>query len=225
VTSARKNPTALIFDMDGVLVDSEPLHKRAKEMAFQEAGIHFPESTYESYKGRPDATMFHEVLGDKSVDEIAELLHRKHQFFEKIEHELQPIPGAVDFVQWAAGRYRLALATSATPRNRAAALQTLGIAECFESIVDTARFQRPKPDPEIFQVAMQDLKLNPSDCWIIEDSLPGVRAGKAAGCFTVAITTTFGTTSLSGAGADMVVNSFRQLRSSMGNIEGERSRS
>jgi beta-phosphoglucomutase len=225
VTSARKNPTALIFDMDGVLVDSEPLHKRAKEMAFQEAGIHFPESTYESYKGRPDATMFHEVLGDKSVDEIAELLHRKHQFFEKIEHELQPIPGAVDFMKWAAGRYRLALATSATPRNRAAALQTLGIAECFESIVDTARFQRPKPDPEIFQVAMQDLKLNPSDCWIIEDSLPGVRAGKAAGCFTVAITTTFGTTSLSGAGADMVVNSFRQLRSSMGNIEGERSRS
>lgn len=210
-----QNPKALIFDMDGVLVDSEPLHKRAKQMAFQEAGIHFPEETYDSYKGRPDATMFREVLAGRSVEDIAELLHRKHQFFEKIEHELQPIPGAVDFVKWAAGKYRLALATSATPRNRAAALQSLGIANCFESLVDTARFERPKPDPEIFQVAMRDLKLNPSDCWIIEDSLPGVRAGKAAGCFTVGLTTTFDVDALSEAGADVIVKSFRELRDRM----------
>lgn len=201
--------------MDGVLVDSEPLHKRAKQLAFQEAGIQFPEDTYDSYKGRPDATMFHEVLADRSVDQIAELLHRKHQFFEKIEHELQPIPGAVEFVKWAAKHYRLALATSATPRNRAAALQSLGISDCFESLVDTARFERPKPDPEIFQVAMRDLQLSPSACWIIEDSLPGVRAAKAAECFTVGITTTFDPDALSEAGADLVVKSFRELRKSM----------
>lgn len=212
VTFPPKAPKALIFDMDGVLVDSEPLHKRAKQMAFQEAGIDFPEQTYDSYKGRPDTTMFHEVLAGRSVDEIAELLHRKHQHFEKIEHELQPIPGAVEFVKWAAARYRLALATSATPRNRAAALQSLGIADCFQSLVDTARFQRPKPDPDIFQVAMKDLNLGPSDCWIIEDSFPGVRAGKAAGCVTVGITTTFDQASLSAAGADMIVNSFKELR-------------
>ena len=196
-------------------MDSEPLHKRAKQMAFQEAGIHFPEDTYDSYKGRPDATMFHEVLAGRSVDEIAELLHRKHQFFEKIEHELQPIPGAVEFVRWAATRYRLALATSATPRNRAAALQSLKIADCFESLVDTARFQHPKPDPEIFQVAMSDLKLHYSDCWIIEDSLPGMHAAKAAGCVTVGITTTFNPDLLSAAGADLIVKSFAELRNAM----------
>jgi len=212
VTSPLQAPNALIFDMDGVLVDSEPLHKRAKQMAFQEAGIHFPEQTYDSYKGRPDKTMFHEVLAGRSVEDIAELLHRKHQHFEKIEHELQPIPGAVEFVRWAATKYRLALATSATPRNRAAALQSLGIADHFESLVDTARFERPKPDPEIFRVAMQDLKLKRADCWIIEDSLPGVRAGKAAGCITVGITNTFDSASLSAAGADLIVNSFRELR-------------
>ena len=152
------------------------------------------------------------------MDDIAELLHRKHQHFEKIEHELQPIPGAVEFVKWAAASYRMALATSATPRNRAAALQTLGIADCFESLVDTARFERPKPDPEIFQVAMQDLKLTPVDCWIIEDSLPGVRAGKAAGCITVGITTTFDSTSLSTAGADVIVKSFHELRTVLENL-------
>lgn len=222
MTVALRNPKALIFDMDGVLVDSEPLHKRAKQMTFREAGIHFPEETYDNYKGRPDATMFHELLAGRSVDEIAELLHRKHQFFEKIEHELQPIPGAVGFVRWAASRYRLALATSATPRNRGAALQSLGLADCFESLVDTARFQRPKPDPEIFQVAMRDLKLDATDCWIIEDSLPGVRAGNAAGCFTVGITTTFDSASLSAAGANMVVSSFTELRRSMERLENER---
>jgi beta-phosphoglucomutase-like phosphatase (HAD superfamily) len=78
--------------------------------------------------------------------------------------------------------------------------------------VDTARFERPKPDPEIFQVAMHDLQLNPGDCWIIEDSLPGVRAGKAAGCTTAGITTTFDAASLSAAGADLIVKSFRELR-------------
>jgi beta-phosphoglucomutase len=215
VESSPKSPQALIFDMDGVLVDSEPLHKRAKEMAFRDFGIEFPASTYENYKGRPDATMFHEVLAGKSVDEIAEVLHRKHQWFEKIEHELQPIPAAADFVRWASAGYRLALATSATPRNRAAALQMLGIAGSFEAIVDTARFQHPKPDPEIFQVAMRDLGLAAADCWIIEDSLAGVQAAKAAGSFTVAITTTFDAKSLSAAGADLIVESFAQLRNAL----------
>jgi HAD superfamily hydrolase (TIGR01509 family) len=198
--------------MDGVLVDSEPLHKRAKELAFRDFGIEFPALIYDDYKGRPDATMFQEVLAGKSVDEIAEVLHRKHQWFEKIEHELQPIPGATDFVQWASNQFRLALATSATPRNRAAALQSLGIATCFEAIVDTARFQKPKPDPEIFLVALRDLSLNPADCWIIEDSLAGIRAARAAECFTVGITTTFDAKSLSAAGADLIVESFAELK-------------
>lgn len=212
VTSSLKAPKALIFDMDGVLVDSEPLHKRAKELAFEEFGIQFPAATYDSYKGRPDATMFQEVLAGKSVAEIAEVLHRKHQIFEKIEHELQPVPGAVDFVRWAAGRYRLGLATSATPRNRSAALRKLGIDGLFEAVVDTARFQRPKPDPEIFLVAMREMELSAEDCWIIEDSLPGIRAAKAAGSVAIALTTTFNGDALSAAGADVVVHSFRELR-------------
>ena len=58
-------PSALIFDMDGVLVDSEPLHKRAKEVAFRQFGIVLPESVYDSYKGRPDETMLPEILGER----------------------------------------------------------------------------------------------------------------------------------------------------------------
>ena len=138
-----RSPKGLIFDMDGVLVDSEPLHKRAKELAFAEVGIILSEDVYNSYKGRPDRTMMPEVL--KTLGRAADaerVMQRKKEFYEQIEHELLPVSGAEVFVRWAVSRFRLALATSATPRNRAAALRMLGIADCFQSIVDTDRFQR-----------------------------------------------------------------------------------
>jgi HAD superfamily hydrolase (TIGR01509 family) len=207
-------PTALIFDMDGVLVDSEPLHKRAKEIAFGEVGVVLPESTYDSYKGRPDATMIPEVLGERgmSVEQMAALFDRKRQIYEKIEHELREIPGAAEFLVWAKSRYHIALATSSTPRNRAAALQLLGVGDPFDVSVDQSGFQRPKPDPEIFLTTMKQLSAEPAECWVIEDSVNGVLAGKAAGCVVVGITTTFDRETLASAGADIVVDSFSELR-------------
>jgi len=212
-----KPPVALIFDMDGVLIDSEPLHKRAKEIAFGEIGILLPESVYDSYKGRPDATMLPEIMSEngRSAAEIAELLHRKHQIFEKIEHEMKAVSGAAEFVLWAKSRYRIALATSATARNREAALRLLGLGNPFEAIMDSARSHRPKPDPQVFQMVMADLSLRPQDCWVIEDSMNGLRAAKAAGCFAAAITTTFDRQTLLAAGADIVIRSFDELKTTL----------
>jgi beta-phosphoglucomutase len=212
--TALEKPTALIFDMDGVLVDSEPLHKRAKEQAFGEFGIVLPDEVYDSYKGRPDATMMPEILAARgwSAEKIEQLARRKRQIYEGIEHELKAVPGAQDFVEWAATRYKIALATSATARNRTATLQLLGIADRFQTVVDASGHTRPKPDPEVFLVAMRELGVGPADCWIIEDSVNGLRAAKAAGSFAAAITTTFDRTVLSNAGADVVVNSYVELR-------------
>jgi len=203
--------------MDGVLVDSEPLHKRAKELVFSEIGLVLPESVYDRYKGQPDATMIPEVLSQNgsSTLAIADILHRKHQIFEKIEHEMKVVPGAAEFVLWAKSRYRIALATSATARNRAAALGLLGIGDPFEAVVDSGRPHRPKPDPEVFQIAMRDLGLRPDKCWVIEDSTNGLRAAKAAGCYAIAITTTFDRKTLSSAGADIVVDSFEELKAAL----------
>ena len=212
-----KPPRALIFDMDGVLVDSEPLHKRAKELAFGEVGIVLPDSVYDSYKGRPDATMIPEIYAARggSAEQIATLLQRKREIYQAIEHELQPVAGAAEFVLWAKSRYRIALATSATARNRATALQTLGVGNPFEAVMDSGRPHRPKPDPEIFQMVMRDLRLRTEDCWIVEDSMNGLRAAKAAGCFTVSITTTFDRANLSAAGANMVIDSFAELQAEL----------
>ena len=217
-----KEPSALIFDMDGVLIDSEPLHKRAKELAFKEIGIVLPESVYDNYKGRPDRTMMPEVLASLGrADDSDRVMQRKKEFFEQIEHEVVPIAGAADFVRWASAHFRLALATSATPRNRGMALRMLKLEDCFEAIVDTDRFQRAKPDPEIFQVAMRDLGLTPQECWVVEDSIAGVGAGKAAGTFTVGITTTFSRQTLIVSGADLVVDSFPELKEVLKKLSAE----
>jgi beta-phosphoglucomutase len=208
-----KAPSALIFDMDGVLVDSEPLHKRAKELAFGKLGIELSEEVYDSYKGRPDETMLPEILHERGgMERLAELSRLKREFYESIEHEQQAVPGAVEFVGWAKSRYRIALATSATPRNRGAALERLGIGDAFEVIVDHGRRLRPKPDPEVFLMAMRELGIGAVDCWIVEDSLNGIVAGKAAGCVTIGITTTFDAEKLAAAGADVVIESLAELR-------------
>jgi len=215
VTSEKlKSPTALIFDMDGVLIDSEPLHKRAKELAFEEHGIVLPESVYDSYKGRPDATMLPEILTPMgwSADKIAKFSRRKRQFYQEIEHELRAVPGAIDFVRWAATRYKLALATSSTRRNREATLKMLGLGANFTAVVDASGHTRPKPEPEVFLVAIQELGVNAVDCWIIEDSVNGVKAARAAGSIAIAITTTFARGILVEAGAEVVVDSFAELQ-------------
>ena len=206
-------PVAVIFDMDGVLVDSEPLHKKAKELAFAEIGIVMPESFYDAYKGSTDEVVMREIAAAHPGTDFYALLRRKHEMFESLEHTMEAIPGAIDFVRWAKARYRIALATSATPRNRRAALDLLGLQSIFEVVVDADGFARPKPDPEVFQVAMKSFRLSPGQCWILEDSLNGVKAAKAAGCVTAGLTTTFPRELLEEAGADFVVSSFDELRS------------
>src|SRR5260370_41415683 len=96
-----------------------------------------------------------------------------------------PILGVKEFVNWTKSRFRIALATSATPRNRQAALHLLGLSDTFDFVVDKSGFSRPKPDPEVFQKAIRGLEARPSECLVIEDSLNGVVAGKAAQCYVI----------------------------------------
>jgi beta-phosphoglucomutase len=200
--------------MDGVLIDSEPAHKLAKERAFAKFGIVLPEAVYERYKGRPDETMVNEVarsIPGRKLD-VDELLRIKHSEFEAIEQIAVPIEGAKALVNWAKSRFQVALATSATPRNRQAALSVLGLADTFDFVVDASGFSRPKPDPEIFLTVISGLKAVAAQCLVLEDSLNGVIAGKAAGCCVAAITTSFPKDLLLKNGADHVVGRLKELR-------------
>lgn len=200
--------------MDGVLIDSEPAHKLAEERAFAKFGIVLPEAVFERHKGRPDETMMNEVArsipgGKLDVDE---LLRMKHSEFEAIEQIAVPIEGAKALVNWAKSRFQVALATSATPRNRQAVLSVLGLADTFDFVVDASGFSRPKSNPEIFLTVISGLKAVAAQCLVLEESLNGVIAGKAAGCCVAAITMSFPEDLLLKNGADHVVGRLKEPR-------------
>jgi beta-phosphoglucomutase len=205
---------ALILDMDGVLINSEPVHEQAKRQALEEAGIVVPDALLARYTGSSDRAMIYEVAGahGESEERCAEILGRKHRIYESLEHTLCPIPGAIEFVHWANTRYRLALATSATTRNRKSTLKALQIESMFEAVVDSASLLHPKPSPEVYQITLERLTLAPTACLVIEDAVNGIAAARAAGCFSVGLTTSFSEASLRKAGADLVVGSFSELR-------------
>jgi HAD superfamily hydrolase (TIGR01509 family) len=207
-------PKALVFDMDGVLIDSERLHEYTKRQALRSAGIEVDETAFSRYIGRSDRVMITDVakINGRSEDEIEAILAEKHRLYALGERDLKPVPGAIDFVNWASGRYRLAVATSATPRNRKCTLASLGITSLFEVAIDSSSFVQPKPSPEVFENAIARLEMAPSECWIIEDALTGVAAARKVPCFTVALTTSFGTADLLCAGADVVVDRFSEIQ-------------
>ena len=208
------NPKALIFDMDGVLIDSEALHKSTKQQALRSAGIEVDETIFSRYIGRSDRVMITDVAKShgRSEDAIEAILAEKDRLFTLGQRDLRAVPGASDFVHWAYRKYRLAVATSATAQNRKRALASLGMTPFFEVAIDISSIVHPKPSPEVFEKAIAQMEMAPSDCWIIEDALNGVAAAKKVPCFTVALTTSFGESDLLRAGADVVVDKFGEIQ-------------
>ena len=205
---------AIVFDMDGVLIDSEELHAHAKRSAFAQAGIALTHAELRSYVGRSDAVMIDEIGARLTSDQRSMVLDEKTRIYEQEEQEIKIVPGAVEFVLWAARHYRLAIATSATPRNRIATLDRLGIANLFEVTADLGDISEPKPSPEIYLTVASRLALQPSQCLVVEDSLTGVVSAKHAGCCVSALTRTFPAHELLGMGADFTFEDFQSLKRS-----------
>jgi HAD superfamily hydrolase (TIGR01509 family) len=205
---------AIVFDMDGVLIDSEELHARAKRIAFAQAGIALTHADLRSYVGRSDAVMIDEIGAGYRLTgyQRTAVLDEKMRIYEREEHEIKIVPGAVEFVLWAARHYRLAVATSATPRNRIATLDRLGIAHLFEIVVDLGDVSEPKPSPELYLLAAARLTLPPSQCMVVEDALTGVLSAKRAGCCVSALTRSFAAHELIEAGADFTFEDFVSLK-------------
>jgi HAD superfamily hydrolase (TIGR01509 family) len=205
---------AIVFDMDGVLIDSEELHAHAKRIAFAHAGIALTHADLRAYVGRSDAIMIDEI-GDRyelTNHQRSMVLDEKTRIYEQEEKEIKIVPGAIEFVRWAAQHYRLALATSATPRNRTATLDRFGIANLFEVVADLGDVSDPKPSPEVYLRTAARLALPPSKCMVVEDALTGVLSAKRAGCCVSALTRTFPAHELIEAGANFTFEDFVSLK-------------
>ena len=205
---------AIVFDMDGVLIDSEELHAHAKRIAFAHVGIALTDADLRCYVGRSDAIMIDEI-GDRyelTNHQRSMVLDEKTRIYEQEDQEIKIVPGAVEFVLWAAQHYRLAVATSATPRNRIATLDRLGIANLFEIVADLGDVPEPKPSPEVYLLAAARLALPPFKCMVVEDALTGVLSAKRAGCCVSALTRSFPAHELIEAGANFTFEDFESLK-------------
>lgn len=205
----------VIFDLDGVLIDSEPIHAAAKRRVFEERGIEVPESVYDEFKGQTDEQVLRYVAenygGDDAVSVETLIEEKREAFWDLLGARQVPMDGAEGFVEAAARRCPVGLCTSASPHTRELAFDPLGWGEHFAASVTAADVTHPKPDPEPYRLAAERLGAAPERCLVIEDSLSGVRAARAAGCRVAALTTSMERPQLEEAGAHLVAESFAEL--------------
>lgn len=207
---------AVIFDMDGVLCDSEPfIAAAAAEMLRRRYGIAATREDFVPFVGAGEdrfisgAAERHGVTVDLGIDKP--LTYKI--YLEMIPGSLQPIMGARDFVAGArSAGLRLALATSSDRPKLDGNLAAIGIPESmFDVVISAEHVRHKKPDPETFLRAVELLGLPASRCLVVEDAQNGVRAGRAAGCAVLGISSSQPAAALLREGAFVVAADFRTI--------------
>ena len=177
----------VIFDMDGVIINSEPVHYEAYRQVLEELGCE-EEYTYEIYQKTVGSTQYRvveEIINrfglTLSVEEIQDRGLKKQSEIFKTEG-YPPVPGAVELIRKLhnAG-LKLAVASSSVEALIEESIRGIGVTEYFDRMVSADTLDKPKPEPDVFLLAAQELGLSPDECIIIEDSENGVLAAKAAG--------------------------------------------
>jgi HAD superfamily hydrolase (TIGR01509 family) len=205
---------AVIFDMDGVLVDSEPLINAAAIAMFKEKGLAVQPSDFLPFVGAGENRYIGGVAEryDFPLD-IVEAKRRTYEIYlDLVAAELEPFPGAYELVLACrkAGLI-VAVASSADRIKVAANLQKIHLPmEFWDTFVVAENVKRQKPFPDIFLFAAQNLGVQPSECVVVEDAVNGIQAAKAAGMRCVALATTFPAERL--READVVRDSISQVQ-------------
>jgi beta-phosphoglucomutase len=186
----------IIFDMDGVLVDSEPFIKEAARRMFEQ--VHqtavLPDD-FLPFVGTGEDRFLGGVAEKYGVtlNMPADKTTTYDIYLDIIKGRLHALPGAIDYVAKSRARgLTLAVATSADRRKAEGNLREIGLPQsAFDAIVTGTGVRRKKPDPEIFLLAAARLNLSPAECLVVEDAFNGVTAARAAGCRCLAVATTF----------------------------------
>lgn len=183
------NLEAVIFDMDGVLVDSEPLHMVAIQRVLAAIGVEVTVESLLRFIGVRDLDMWRILIAELNLDKtpeqmIAMRLELADQVFNKdTVHPIHGIPELIAEIRSLG--MKLALATSTSRENAEYVLGLLGLADTFDAKVTGSDVTKPKPNPEPYLKAAEQLGVDPARCMAVEDSALGIRAAKAAGCFSI----------------------------------------
>lgn len=207
---------AILFDMDGVLVDSEPIHFKSNCITLEKyCNITLEYEYYKQFIGSTIAYMWKRVVDDFHIVEYTadDLLKLNDAALQELVEKdgYPPIPGAAECVrEWKQAGYLLAVASSSKREKILQNIKRLGIADCFDRIVSGMELEHPKPSPDIFLEAAKLLEVKPEECLVIEDSGNGVKAAVSAGMACLGfLNPNSGEQDLSGA--DYLFESFSSL--------------
>src|SRR5205807_2946035 len=213
---------ATFFDLNGVIIDDEPVHLRAYREFLNDEGVGLSDDDYFASLGMDDPTFVRAAferarkpLTNKTMHEVIArelVLHR-----ELITDELPVSAGVVTFIKAASRHYQLGVVSMAQRVEVNYVLERAAVDACFTVVLAGEDAPACKPDPGAYQLALERLNekrrdqrrlpLLPKECLVIEDSPPGIQAGRAAGMRTIGVTNTVSETALRAAGADVVTAS------------------
>lgn len=206
---------AILWDLDGVIVDSGEWHYAAYVKVLGQRGVELTrERYYASLFGRRNWDILRDVLGELPREEIEEVAREKERAFrELVRGHIEPLPGAKELLRRAHEAGLKQSIVSSTPReNIELIVETLGVREWLDAIVGEEDSERGKPDPQPFTTAADRLGVPYERCVVIEDAPEGIEAGKSAGMQTIGVATTRPVKRLMETGADLVVESLEDER-------------
>jgi beta-phosphoglucomutase len=202
---------ALIFDMDGTLVHSDPVHLEAFAEVLKPEGVTIDEEIYRStIIGRTNEAIFASLLPHLSVERHVVYADEKEAAFRRMARDLEPLEGLLDLLDWAeAQSIKIALVTNAPRLNADHMLEALRLAERFPVQITIDQVEHGKPHPLPYLTALERLGLLAEEAVAFEDSPSGMRAAKAAGLFSFGVLTGLSAAELTKAGADRTIATFR----------------
>ncbi|MBD2503501.1 HAD family hydrolase [Anabaena azotica] len=205
---------AILFDLDGTIVNTDPIHYQAWQQMLLRYNIEIDEVFYKSrISGRLNPVIVNDILPQLSVAEGVQFADEKEALFRELASHLQPLDGFAELIAWTeAHKLKRALVTNAPRLNAEFMLEVLGITEAFEQIVLADDCVAGKPDPAPYQVALNKLKITAETAIALEDSPSGIRASVGAGIQTIGIASTHDPKILQEVGAFMAIPDFTDLR-------------
>jgi HAD superfamily hydrolase (TIGR01509 family) len=202
---------AVIFDMDGVIINSEPIHQKTELDALAAHGLKI-ENKNLSFLSGATRNAFKKGISEKYDfhPDWDLLFEHKDQYFYQLMQDVEPIPGVLSFIEdLQQNGVKLAIATSGQERSMNFVLDKFNLKTAFGATISASDVTKSKPHPQGFLKAASNLSVYPSQCVVIEDSVNGVQAAKAANMYAIAITTTFSLDKL--LQANRIIDQFEEI--------------
>ncbi|MER7587330.1 HAD-IA family hydrolase [Micromonospora sp. NPDC127501] len=179
---------AYLFDCDGTIVDSMPLHYLAWQRALEEWGCDFPEDLFYAWGGRPTADIIVALNEQQGLAmPVAAVVERRESYYQELLPQLAAVPEVLAHIHDAHRRVPFAVVSGSTRASVTASLDALGLLDRFDVLVCADDYTRAKPDPEAFLLAAEQLGVPPESCLVFEDTDLGIQAATAAGMASVRV--------------------------------------